>query len=105
MFANWVKKLAREYIEKTFTIERCLVVVDMFFSVLRSIAGFVPGSTDDEAVARWELKKNDIAAAIQSKLMELLLPGLQTHQFAADPNQSATFKELHDALQEVVKEN
>lgn len=106
MIGNWIRQVLREFVEKTFTLELMLKIVNLFFTVLRKAAGATPFAADDEALAKWEasLNKQEIAAAMQQQILDLLLPGLtaRMHAGPVDGTQTVTLAQLEAELPTVL---
>lgn len=101
MLANWVRKLARDFVEQTFTLEMMLKLITTFFTLLKKGTGLIPGTTDDELLSKWEasVNKQELAAAMQQYLLDLIIPALSKVRMMTGPEPTnVTLAELEAAL-------
>jgi hypothetical protein len=106
VIGNYLKRILREFVEKTFTQALFLRVIGVYFDLLHKGVGVIPGTFDDEALAKYEagLDKVALAAAMQKAVLDFILPGLATVKGATEPAGIVTTADLDAALPGVVAE-
>jgi hypothetical protein len=106
VLANYLKRVLRDFVEKTFTHALFLRVIGVFFELLHKGVGVIPGSYDDEALAKFEagIDKNALAARLQQAVLDVILPGLASGPAVVGVSGPVELADLDAALPGVVAE-
>jgi hypothetical protein len=105
VLGNYLKKILRDFVEKTFTQALFLRVIETFFALLHKGVGVIPGSYDDDALAKFEagVDKQALAAQMQQAVLDFILPGLSvTMQAGAGVSGPVELADLDAELPKVI---
>jgi hypothetical protein len=106
MLGNYLKRILRDFVEKTFTQALFLRIIETFFALLHKGVGVIPGSYDDEALAKFEagVNKQELAAQMQQAVLDFILPGLASGPAVVGVSGPVELADLDAALPGVVAE-